>query len=75
MVVLNLVDNLDSSINYGILLCKNENLTESVIQNKIIDIKNKYQLRGEDWIVEDIIKSLPDDWSISLQTNCGIVEI
>lgn len=75
MLAVNLVDNLDSSICYGILLCNNENVTESVIQNKIIEIKERFHLLGEDWIVEDIINSLPEEWRISFQIKHGKIEI
>lgn len=75
MVAMNLVDNLDSSICYGILLCNNENLTEVAIQNKIIEIKERLNLDGDDWIVKDVINALPAEWNISLQVGCENIEI
>ena len=75
MVAMNLVDNLDNSTSYGILICNNENISEETIQNKIHEIKHDLYLAGEDWVVEDVIGYLPKEWLISLQNHYGKIEI
>lgn len=75
MLVMNLVDSLDTATNYGILICSNEAVTGELIQDKILEIKNRFCLTGEDWIVDDVIGFLPEDWLISLQKPKDKVEI
>lgn len=67
MLAMNLVDNLDSTINYGILLCNNESVTEELIQDKIHEIREGLDTDGEEWNVDDIIHFFPKDCFVFLQ--------
>lgn len=61
MKLIILKDNSDDS-EYGVLICKNEEITVERIQDAINDLK----VCLEDWHVEDIIDRLPKDWNVSL---------
>lgn len=75
MIAMKLVDNSDRETCYGILICDNDQITRELIQNKILEIKDKLLLAGEDWIIEDVIGSFPEEWSVSLQKQYDKVEI
>lgn len=75
MYAINLVDVADEGTNYGILVCENEDITVSVIQRKMFEIKEQMEQENMDWIIEDIIKMLPSDWKVKLQSRINKVMI
>lgn len=75
MYAINLVDVADERTNYGILVCENEDITASVIQRKIFEVKEQMEQENIDWIIEDIIKMLPIDWKVKLQSRINKVMI
>ena len=46
----------------GVLICKNDDVTMEMIQEKIDDLK----IAAEEGYVLEIIESLPKEWEISL---------
>lgn len=66
MIAMNIIDNVEA-INYGILVCENESVSENNIQDKICEIKKKMDDEGIDWEIQDIISGFPKDWKIHLQ--------
>lgn len=66
MLAMQLIDVVDKTTSYGILMCTNSNITEREIQDKVYEIKDNC-INGDDWIIEDIIKKLPKEWGIYLQ--------
>lgn len=75
MYAMNLVDAVDAKINYGILFCENENITVNAIQRKIFEIKEQLENEDVDWIIEDIVNMLPDDWQVKLQSRTNSINI
>lgn len=75
MLAMNLVDSLDTSTNYGILICNNEVITTELIQNKIHEIKDELDANGEEWTVDDIIQFFPGEWFVFFQKQNRKVEI
>lgn len=67
MYAMNLVDVSDVKTNYGILFCGNNDITENIIQKKICEIKEQMENEDTEWIIDDIIKMLPQEWEIELQ--------
>ena len=67
MYAINLVDVSDVKTNYGILFCGNNDITENIIQKKICEIKEQMENEDTEWIIDDIIKMLPQEWEIELQ--------
>ena len=67
MYAMNLVDVADMRTNYGILFCGNDEITENVIQKKICEIKEQMENEDKEWVVDDVIEMLPNEWKIELQ--------
>lgn len=67
MYAMNLVDVADVKTTYGILFCGNDDITENIIQKKICEIKEQMENEDMEWIIDDIIKMLPQEWKIELQ--------
>lgn len=66
MLVMRLIDVVDNKTSYGILICANSDITEREVQDKVYEIKDS-SLKGNDWIIEDIIKEFPEEWEVYLQ--------
>ncbi len=75
MRLMDLVDSADRETSYGVLCCKNEEITESNIQCKILEIKQQLEQEGKDWIVTDIISQIPDDWEVDLYEEARQIHI
>ena len=59
---------------YGILEVKN--VDEKTVQNKIIDIKEKFYEDGfEDWSIEDVLNEFPEEWEWEYHLACEFEEI
>ncbi len=67
MVAVNLVDSVDGNINYGMLLCENENISSECLRDKMYEIKDRLEDEGADWIISDIINGFPKEWKVRLQ--------
>lgn len=67
MFAMDLVDILDNNIYYGILICENDEISKKLIQNKIYEIKENYDNKKIDWIIQDVIKKIPAEWKVKLQ--------
>lgn len=50
----------------GVLICKNDDVTMEMIQEKIDDLKIAAEEADEEWYVPELIKSLPKEWQITL---------
>lgn len=75
MFAMNLVDISDKNIIYGILICENDTITATIVQNKIYEIKELFNKNGLEWIIEDVIKNIPTEWNVRLQKTCEIIGI
>lgn len=51
----------------GVLICKNDDVTMEMIQEKIDDLKIATEEADEEWYVPELIKSLPKEWEITLK--------
>jgi hypoxanthine-guanine phosphoribosyltransferase len=67
MFAMNLIDAIDFDTNYGILICNNDKLTVGAIQKKIVEIKERLDDENIEWVIEDIIERLPEEWEIMVQ--------
>ncbi len=67
MFAMDLIDSSERETSYGILLCNNDNISQSDIQNKIVEIKESYNERDYDWFINDVINAIPKEWEVFLQ--------
>lgn len=75
MIAVNLVDLVDKNTYYGTLLCENNCISEEILQEKIYEIKDKFESEDYDWMIEDIIDCFPKEWNVHLQEKYIVLAI
>ena len=75
MFAISLIDLTEDKTECGVIVCCNDKVTVSNIQEMIIDIKYELEIANEDWNVSDVIRRLPTEWNISFQSNLNKVII
>ena len=77
MNIMTLNECTDYDMEYGYLVCENEEISTDDIQDKINEIKNKFYNDGyEDWDIEEVIENMPREWKVSyFDTECDHVTI
>lgn len=64
LLFLNIIPEYDCC---GVLICKNDNVTTEMIQEKIDDLKIAVEEAGKEWYELEIIESLPKEWEITMK--------
>ena len=73
-MIANLVECSDRDTLYGFLTV--ENVSAKEVQNKINEVKIKFDNEGfNDWCIEDIFKSFPDEWKWQFDEDAEIIAI
>lgn len=63
-----LVECSDYDMTYGILTVENASAEE--VQNKIYEIKNRFNNEGfDDWCIDDVFAEFPDEWEWDFADN------
>lgn len=77
MNIMTLNECTDYDMEYGYLVCENDEISVDEIQDKINEIKNKFYDDGhEDWDIEEVIENMPKEWKVSyFDTECDHVTI
>lgn len=77
MNIMTLNECTDYDMEYGYLVCENDEISVDEIQDKINEIKNKFYDDGyEDWDIEEVIENMPNEWKVSyFDTECNHVTI
>lgn len=74
-MIARLVECTDYKMVYGMLEIKNVDSIEEV-QNKIYEIKNKFNEQGiDDWSNDDIFEKFPEEWDWNFISEDCILEI
>lgn len=60
-----LVECSDHDYDYGILHFKNASLDE--VQEKIYEIKSKFDDEEWDWTIDDVLEEFPEEWECWLE--------
>ncbi|MBQ9279384.1 MAG: hypothetical protein IJ224_12210 [Lachnospiraceae bacterium] len=68
-MVLSLIDISNYGEICGFLICKNDYISKEMIQDKINEIKGKFEDNKDDWMIQDIIEYIPIDWNITWYRN------
>ena len=73
-MIARLVECSDYDIQYGILTV--ENVGVNTVQDKIYDIKNKFNDEGFDgWCIDDILAEFPEEWEWDYVSTDNVIEI
>lgn len=75
MYAMNLVDVTDAKINYGILICENDDIIVNTIQRKMCEIKEQLENENIDWSIDDIVEMLPAEWHVKVQLRTKNIRI
>ena len=74
-MIARLVECTDYKMVYGMLVVKNMDSMEEV-QNKIYEIKNKFNEQGiDDWSNDDVFAEFPEEWDWNFIEEDCILEI
>lgn len=75
-MVARLVECSDYDMQYGILTV--ENVSAEKVQEKIYEIKHKFNDEGfDDWTLDDVFMEFPEEWEWDyMQTTCAdVIEV
>ena len=73
-MIARLVECSDYDVLYGILTV--EGVSAEEVQNKIYEIKSKFDKEGfDEWCIDDVLEQFPEEWEWDITQVNNVIEI